>query len=293
MTMDLLLLRKRAAGGFALDFTGDVLPAGASFARASQASYFDASGVLQIAANGTARFDHDPITLASRGILIEPAATNLVLYSQNFSNAGWIAASKGANVTSPDGTGDGMGVTIGSGTSSSAFIRQNVAGWTAGTTGTMSAWVRQSASGAAADTRLTTNNQSAWNTGISGRFALSSSWARLSLSGDLVATSGISLSLLIGALDATGANDATCQGKIDIFGVQAETGAVATSYIPATSASASRAADALSFTIPAGIGHLIYTFDDGSTEEVAVGAGSYTVPTNLNRAWIKMITGAV
>ena len=78
-----------------------------------------------------------------------------------------------------------------------------------------------------------------------------------------------------------------------IYGVQLETGLVATSYIPNTGTGvATRAADAATFTVPAGVGHLLYTFDDNSTQLVTVSAGSYTIPTTLNRSNIKSIVGS-
>jgi hypothetical protein len=57
-------------------------------------------------------------------------------------------------------------------------------------------------------------------------------------------------------------------------------------------------ADSLSFTVPAGLCALTYTFDDNSTQKITIGgscAGSstaYTVPTNLNRPWIQTIVGS-
>lgn len=45
------------------------------------------------------RFDHDPTTLAPRGLLIEGAASNLMSYSEDFSNAAW--AKSGINGTMP------------------------------------------------------------------------------------------------------------------------------------------------------------------------------------------------
>lgn len=76
-----------------------------TFTRASSATYFDNAGVLRTAAPNQPRLDYDPSTLAPRGILIEEARTNLLPYSNNFSQWGW-----GSGVTttqdtaSPDGT---------------------------------------------------------------------------------------------------------------------------------------------------------------------------------------------
>jgi propanediol dehydratase large subunit len=73
---------------------------------------------------------------------------------------------------------------------------------------------------------------------------------------------------------------------------QFETGAKATSYTPTTSATVTRAADNVGFTIPSGITSLLYTFDDNSTQTVSVSAGAYAIPTNLNRPQIKTIVGS-
>ena len=64
--------------------------------------------VLQTASANTARFDHDPVTGESLGLLVEEQRTNLVLRSEDFGNVYWQTAS---NVTvetnqiiAPDGT---------------------------------------------------------------------------------------------------------------------------------------------------------------------------------------------
>lgn len=60
-----------------------------TFTRASTATYFDALGVLRIAASGVPRIDHDPATGECKGLLIEEARTNLLTYSEQFDNAAW------------------------------------------------------------------------------------------------------------------------------------------------------------------------------------------------------------
>lgn len=69
-----------------LDFvSGDPLDERLTTVRASEASYFDADGVLQFANPNTPRIDYDPITRACRGLLVEEARTNLCAYSEDFS----------------------------------------------------------------------------------------------------------------------------------------------------------------------------------------------------------------
>lgn len=56
-----------------------------TFTRASSGSYFDSNGLIQIAAINTPRFDHNPFTGESLGLLIEEQRTNLLLNSATLS----------------------------------------------------------------------------------------------------------------------------------------------------------------------------------------------------------------
>jgi len=56
-----------------------------TFTRASTATYVGSNGLIQIAASGVARFDHNPTTGESLGLLVEPARTNLLLNSATLS----------------------------------------------------------------------------------------------------------------------------------------------------------------------------------------------------------------
>lgn len=58
-----------------------------SFTRNSPATYWDSTGVLRTARANQPRFDHDPVTLESRGLLVEKESTNLLLRSEAFDNA--------------------------------------------------------------------------------------------------------------------------------------------------------------------------------------------------------------
>jgi hypothetical protein len=58
-----------------------------TFTRASTATFVGSDGLIQSAAINAARFDHDPVTLASKGLLIEESRTNLLQRSEEFDNA--------------------------------------------------------------------------------------------------------------------------------------------------------------------------------------------------------------
>ena len=66
----------------ALPETLDVITA----VRAGVATYTDESGLIQSATANTVRVDH---SLGYPAMLIEPSATNLVSYSEDFSNSWW------------------------------------------------------------------------------------------------------------------------------------------------------------------------------------------------------------
>jgi len=73
--------------------------------------------VLQTAASGVARFDHNPTTSEALGLLIEEQRTNLLTYSSDFSNAAWSkvnVAVTADTIVAPDGTltGDFIGETV-------------------------------------------------------------------------------------------------------------------------------------------------------------------------------------
>lgn len=70
------------------------------------ATRVNSSGLIEVVNANTARFDYNPTTLALRGLLIEPAATNLLLQSENFGTT-WtnsFSTEVTNSVTSPDGT---------------------------------------------------------------------------------------------------------------------------------------------------------------------------------------------
>jgi hypothetical protein len=78
-----------------------------TFTRASGGSYVGADGLIKYAGVNEARFDHDPETGESLGLLVEEARTNLLLRSEEFDNAYWFKFSSFIvpnAVVAPDGT---------------------------------------------------------------------------------------------------------------------------------------------------------------------------------------------
>ena len=78
-----LTATERVLPRLALDFTTASLDPRITFTRTTGASnpatYIDSSGVITAATNNQPRFDHDPVTLICKGLLIEESRTNSLL----------------------------------------------------------------------------------------------------------------------------------------------------------------------------------------------------------------------
>ena len=79
-----------------------------TFTRDSIGTYTDEFGIIQTVPNNVPRFDHDPVTGESLGLLIEESRTNLLPRSEEFDlwtgpikNTGSVGVN---SITSPDGT---------------------------------------------------------------------------------------------------------------------------------------------------------------------------------------------
>jgi hypothetical protein len=229
-----------------------------TFTRASNATFFDASGTLQTAANDTPRFDHDPATAGnpSRGLLIEEARTNSIVQSQDFATT-WL--NTGTTITTdqttaPDGTSsaDLIETTLVNESHSVA----NAQTWAA-TTYTMSVFAKYKDHqwltlriGVGGNAKFATFDlqNSVVGTATAGvthsMTAVGNGWYRLVLTSALTTTG--TLGALIILNDADDLNNTAYTGTgtgVFLWGAQLEAGAFATSYIPTTTAAATRAAD--------------------------------------------------
>jgi hypothetical protein len=215
-----------------LDFTTGVMPASVTFTRASPATRFNASGVLETVGTNVARFDHDPVTLAARGLLVEEARTNLVIRSTEF-NTGWTASglTVGANTsTAPDGTLSADTLTA---TGDDASISQAVT-VSASTAYAGSVWLR-----AAAPTTIRLYIiETAGAAGLSHTVcSVTTQWQRF----EVVRT--LSVGTTQAKLQVGGGGSFNTGATVIAFGAQLEAGTFATSYVPTTTAAVTRAAD--------------------------------------------------
>lgn len=204
-----------------------------TFTRASSATYFDSQGVLQTATTDVPRFDHNPVTGESLGLLVEEQRTNLLLRSEEFDNASWTlfgTTSRSANATTaPNGSLTADSVTLPVGT---AGIYQLVSA-SASTSYTFSVWIRADSS---QTVRLVIN------TNLSDPSVLTvtatTAWQRFSIT----KTTSVGTTSVTAQLDTGGGN------TFYLWGAQLESGAFPTSYIPTTTATVTRSADVASIT---------------------------------------------
>lgn len=211
------------------------------------------------------RFDYDPITLAARGLLIEEQRANLILYSEQLDNAAWSAlgpitanAAVAPNgITTADKLSDPSDTYTG-------YAYQTVT-VTAGTDYVMSAFVK---AGDATTGRIAlvdptlgfslvvyadfdlsagtisapTNVGGTWTGATSSITAAGNGWYRVTVGAKLVGNTSVNAALYTSA-------SYIGQGiGFYIWGAQIEAGTFATSYIPTTSATATRSADSVTLT---------------------------------------------
>lgn len=110
---------------FAADFVSGQT-GGFTLVRATTATYFDGSGVLQTAASGALRIDHNPTTGARLGLLREPARTNRALWGRDLTNEAWTATNATVikDQTGIDGTATSASSVLA--TASNATVLQTV-----------------------------------------------------------------------------------------------------------------------------------------------------------------------
>jgi hypothetical protein len=244
-----------------------------TFTRASTGTFFSSAGVLTSAAIDAPRFDYNPSTLAAQGLLIEESRTNSI---RNNTMVGAVAGTPGTLPTNWSGSTTGAGVTreiVGTGTENGVqYVDIKVSGTTTGAlffgtrpdganiiaasngqTWTFSSYVRLIAGSFTGITRL--NYVITYNDASSAPIQFGT--------GDIFPTSApLNTQRFVRTTTAINASTAFVQGNwqieaptataIDItlrIGLpQLEQGAFATSVIPTTSATATRAADVASIT---------------------------------------------
>jgi len=206
--------------------------------RATTAYRTNASGILESVASGVPRLDY-PAAGGCPALLVEPAATNLLLRSEEFDDASWSKVSGtpptvvANDAVAPNGLMTADTISGATGTVFNGAVVRQLANVSSNTTYTFSLYIRLKTASTA---RVYLRDGS---TGVVqfGAAIATSEWQRISAT----LTTGASttqVSVFFGNAD----------GDIEVWGAQLETGSVATSYIPTTAATATRNADVISKT---------------------------------------------
>lgn len=220
------------------DFNTWLTTLGGTFSRGSTAYYTNSSGVVTQAGNNVLRFDYDPVTLAAKGILLEPAGTNGSGWSQGNFNSQWSAIGgftiTDNSVAAPDGTATAS--TFVSSSSSSRIQQASVNTISAGVT-TISIYAKGANGGEKLQIGIFNGTDGLV---ISSAKTLTTSWARYTFTTTTSASNSI---------PQIATNNAASQTMF-LWGFQMELLSIASSYIPTTNATASRSADSLTWPLP-------------------------------------------
>ena len=223
-----------------------------TFTRSSGGSYVGADGLIKYAGVNEPRFDHDPVTGESLGLLVEEQRTNVARYSEDLGNS-WIKANVTTAVnstTAPDGTLTADSILTSLAGATQAYLVQVVSlglstytfsFYAKGSTSRSSAFIDQFGLGGGSSTRA--RGSINLTSGVVTYFTLDSGtsisatkvgngWWRCQTTFNVTVAGTIEIRIGNSDID-----------QIYVWGAQVEAGAFPTSYIPTTTAAVTRAAD--------------------------------------------------
>jgi hypothetical protein len=248
---------------------------------------------LQSAAINAPRFDYNPTTRESLGLLLEQASTNLALYSSDYTNAAWTKNNctiTAAADISPDGTQNASLMVLG--TTSVAHILYNSSTYTAATW-TVSVYVKyygqqffqlySSVNGNVICNFDLINGLKGTPSGGGSPTAdiqnVGNGWYRCSLT--LTALAGVNNFSIQASNSLTATSAPAFAGNSFngylIWGAQVEAASSATSYIANTSAATTRTVDSASMT---GTNFTSWYNYSGGTVYIEAASGNPTTAAN-------------
>jgi hypothetical protein len=222
-----------------------------TFTRASTATYIGADGLIKTAASGAPRFDHNPATGESLGLLVEEARTNSLLYSGNIITVADGTVRPIASVSTftpnadiaPDGTMSAYLIDP-SNSFDGVRVQGNIFPVVSGQSYTASMWVKKVPGITYQNLSIVVNGWASPDVvSVNSLINSSSGWIRVSAT----FTSNITASREIHFIRQQSGSAVSSQ-PLYVWGPQLEAGAFPTSYIPTTTATVTRAADVASIT---------------------------------------------
>jgi len=264
------------SGGVVLGASGDF-----NVTRATTATRVNASGLIESVASGIPRLDY-PLGGGCPALLVEPSGQNVVVQSQNWLASGWRsdATSNVTTVSSTTGTLDPLGTNTANAISPTSgnlghfkVGSDGTINYTSGTIYTFSAFFKQGTGSAGMYVQLTTpaapftqqfyanfdlqlgtiaatGSVSADSNRAASIQNFGNGWYRCRLTATCNGTFtsvGLVASLITASGDTRSPSfSGTTTDILYGWGAQLETGSVATSYIPTTTAAVTRNADVIS-----------------------------------------------
>ncbi len=237
------------SAGVVLGSSGDF-----NVTRATTATRFNSAGLIESVASGVPRLDYFTSggTAGCPALLVEPAATNALSYSEEFDNAAWgksamtVSTGTTALFTAPDGTTNADKIIATSGNVAHNINRSGIASAAytfsvfakAGEESVISLWLRGAS--VKAEFNLVSGTVSNITTTSARIENYGNGWYRCTVY-DSTAGTTAHVYGRGGAAYAGNGSDG-----FYLWGAQLETGSVATSYIPTTTGSVTRNADVIS-----------------------------------------------
>jgi len=239
------------SAGLVLGSSGDF-----NVTRATTATRFNSAGLIESVASGVPRLDYYTSggTAGCPALLVEPAATNALSYSEEFDNAAWgksamtVSTGTTALFTAPDGTTNADKIIATSGNVAHNINRSGIASAAytfsvfakAGEESAISLWLRGAS--VRAEFNLVSGTVSNITTTSARIENYGNGWYRCTVY-DSTAGTTAHVYGRGGAAYAGNGSDG-----FYLWGAQLETGSVATSYIPTTTAAVTRNADVITLS---------------------------------------------
>ena len=219
------------------------------FSRGSSATYVAKDGLIKSAASDVPRIDFSDST--NGALLLEPQSTNLVNYSQDFSDSSWVKSSSTITPNtsiSPDGTLNGSKLIV---TSTGALLESSQS-LSAGTVYTISAFVKKGTNKFVRLAYSSSSQTGAWfnledktvgtvNSTSATINDYGNGWYRITNTLTSQVSSG---GVFLGLSNTDGATGNSVSGNtVYVYGFQIEQKSYATSYIPTSGSATTRLAE--------------------------------------------------
>jgi len=233
-----------------------------TFTGGNQSMYMGPAGLLVASATNTPRIEYDA-SGNCRGLLMEAARTNLMTYSQDLAGADWSALQSSITsnaTTAPDGTATADLVTEDGGSSAHGYVNNRTLATS--TTYTTSFWAKANGrtwvAFRATGTGWLNSDQAAFfnisgagavgtlGTGMTATItAAANGWYRCTCTYATAAASGTGTGtrIALASADTVQIYAGNSASGAYFWGVQQESGAFPSSYIPTTTGSVARTAD--------------------------------------------------